>query len=196
MSLWREWLAKRALRVRARSYVEALCAEPAAEDVAWLAANGTGGDADHARWELRYARRAVGLVVAEREALDDRTGSSVGRELAAAFERDPNIAADRLPVARHQFNARLGAYRDVLTSRPPAARSTTPRPAGSQIQTRLGQILLAFAGGPVGLQAQEVARGGEIIAGYIDASHEALRDAFGAASLPENVTPSALAPRS
>jgi hypothetical protein len=192
MPLFARWRAERDLRRRSSAYVATLLHEPSDDDARWLAEAATRGDLDHARWELRYARRAIGLIVAQREALDDRTGSSVGRELAAAFERDPNIAADRLTVARHQFNARLGAYRDVLTSRPPATRSTAARPAGSQIQTRLGQILLAFAGGPVALHAQEVTRGGEIIAGYVDAAHDALREAFGTASLPENVSPSAL----
>src|SRR5919108_1973350 len=93
MSLWRDWVAKRALRARARSYVDALCIEPSAEDVAWLAANGTGGDADHARWELRYARRALGLLSAQRDALDDQTASAVAHALAAALGRDSSIAA-------------------------------------------------------------------------------------------------------
>jgi hypothetical protein len=172
--------------------VATLLAEPSDEDARWLAHAATRGDLDHARWELRYARRAVGLIVAQRDALDDRTGSSVSRVLAEAFERDPNIASDRLAVARHQFNARLGAYRDVLTSRPPAARTAAGRPAVAQTGTRLGQILMAFAGGPVGRSAGEVPRAGEIVTGYIDAAHLALRDAFGTASLPEDVSPSAL----
>ena len=192
MALFARWRAERDLRRRSLGYVASLLEEPSDADARWLAEVATRGDVDHARWELRYARRAVGLIVAQRDALDDRTGSSVGRALADAFERDPNIATDRLAVARHQFNARLGAYRDVLTSRPPAARTAAPREAGAQTQTRLGRNLLAFAGGPVRADAAEVARAGEIVLAYIDAAHEALRNAFGAASLPEDVTPSAL----
>jgi hypothetical protein len=192
MALFARWRAERELRRRSLTYVASLLEEPSDADAGWLARAATRGDLDHARWELRYARRAVGLIVAQRDALDDRTGSSVGRALAEAFERDPNIAADRLAVARHQFNARLGAYRDVLTSRPPAARTAGARPAGAQTPMRLGQILLAFAGGPVGSTSGEVPRAGEIVTSYIDAAHEALRNAFGAASLPEDVTPSAL----
>jgi hypothetical protein len=193
MPIFARWRAERDLRRRSVAYVATLLREPDDADARWLAEVATRGDLDHARWELRYARRAVGLIVAQRDALDDRTGSSVGRALADAFERDPNVASDRLDVARHQFNARLGAYRDVLTSRPPAARTTAPaRPAGAQIPTRLGQILLAFAGGPVGPTAREVPRAGEIVTSYIDAAHDALREAFGAASLPEDVSPSAL----
>lgn len=192
MPLFARWRAERDLRKRSAAYVATLLQEPGEAEARWLAEVATRGDLDHARWELRYARRAVGLIVAQRDALDDRTGSSVGRALAEAFERDPNVAADRLAVARHQFNARLGAYRDVLTSRPPAARTSGPRPPGGQAQQRLGQILLAFAGGPVGPASREVPRAGEVVASYIEASHDALRNAFGAASLPEDVSPSAL----
>jgi hypothetical protein len=190
--LFARWRADRDLRRRSATYVATLLEEPSDADARWLAEAATRGDLDHARWELRYARRAVGLIVAQRDALDDRTGSSVGRVLAEAFDRDPNVATDRLAVARHQFNARLGAYRDVLTSRPPAARTTAGRPAVAQTATRLGQILLAFAGGPVGPNAREVPHAGEIVTSYIDAAHQALRDAFGVASLPEDVSPSAL----
>jgi hypothetical protein len=192
MPLFARWRAERDLRRRSLTYVASLLEEPSDADAKWLADTAARGDLDHARWELRYARRAVGLIVAQRDALDDRTGSSVGRALAEAFERDPNIATDRLAVARHQFNARLGAYRDILTSRPPATRTSAPRPPGGQLQVRLGHILLAFAGGPFGPNAREVPRAGEIVTSYIDAAHEALRNAFGAASLPEDVTPSAL----
>jgi hypothetical protein len=192
MPLFARWRAERDLRRRSTTYVATLLEEPSDVDVRWLAEAATRGDLDHARWELRYARRAVGLIVAQRDALDDRTGSSVGRVLADAFERDPNIASDRLAVARHQFNARLGAYRDILTSRPPATRTAGGSPAVAQTPTRLGQILLAFAGGPVGPTAREVPRAGEIVTGYIDAAHQALRDAFGVASLPEDISPSAL----
>jgi hypothetical protein len=192
MPLFARWRAERDLRRRSGAYVATLLEEPSDADVRWLAESATRGDLDHARWELRYARRAVGLIVAQRDALDDRTGSSVGRTLAEAFERDANIASDRLAVARHQFNARLGAYRDVLTSRPPAARTAAGRPAVGQTSTRLGELLLAFAGGRVGPHAREVPRAGEILTAYIDAAHQALRDAFGVASLPEDVSPSAL----
>lgn len=192
MPLFARWRAERDLRRRAAAYVVTLLEEPSDADVQWLAGAATRGDLDHARWELRYARRAVGLIVAQRDALDDRTGSSVGRALAEAFERDPNVATDRVAVAQHQFNARLGAYRDVLTSRPPATRTATAQPAGAQTPLRLGRMLLAFAGGPVGAASPEVQRAGEIVASYIDRAHEALRSAFGAASLPEDVSPSAL----
>ena len=96
----------------------------------------TRGDADHARWELRYARRALGLIASQRDALDDRTASIVARAISAAFARDENIAAEMEDTSERQFNARLSAYRAGLAP-----------PAGAPTQVRMGQTLIAFAGG-------------------------------------------------
>ncbi len=81
----RAWREERLLRQRAAAYVRTLSGEPEAADVDGLARDVTRGDVDHARWELRYARRALGLLVAGRDALDDRTASVVARELAASL---------------------------------------------------------------------------------------------------------------
>ena len=94
----RAWTLDRDQRRRAASYVAALCAEPAEEDVAWLSEHGTDCDSDHARWELRYARRALGLLAAQRDALDDRTASLVASELARALANDPAIAPGKIRV--------------------------------------------------------------------------------------------------
>jgi hypothetical protein len=181
MSLWREWLARRALRTRARAYVRALCAEPTTDDVAWLAANGTGGDADHARWELRYARRALGLLSAQRDALDDKTASAVAHALGAALARDPSIAAGKLRVAERQLNARLRAYADALSNR-----------EGAGTGWHLGRTLIEFAGRGESVPADVIAHAGDIIARYLTEANSALRDSFGAAALPDDVAPSAL----
>jgi hypothetical protein len=181
MSLWRDWLDKRALRTRARSYVDTLCAEPAAEDVAWLAANGTSGDTDHARWELRYARRALGLLSAQRDALDDKTASAVAYALASALARDPSIAPGKLGVAERQLNARLRAYADALSNR-----------AGAGTGWHLGRTLIEFAGRRESVSPEVIAHAGDIIARYLAEANSALRDAFGAAALPDDVAPSAL----
>ena len=58
-----------------------LMSEPGPDDVDWLATRATRGDIDHARWELRYLRRALGVLVAQRDSLDDRTPSEVLRAL-------------------------------------------------------------------------------------------------------------------
>lgn len=158
-----------------------LLAEPDAADVSWLAACATRGDRDHAAWELRYARRALGLVSAHRDALDDRTGAVVAHAMAAAFERDRGIGRDRLELAQQQFNARLSAYRDALG-------------AGVNVGTlaRLGRTLLAFAGGSFRDIDANVERAGDLLLRDLAAANASLRAQFGTANLPEHVPPSAI----
>jgi hypothetical protein len=182
---WREWREEQALRRRAEGYVATLSREPDPGDVSWLAVLDPARDDDHARWELRYARRVMGLLVAERDALDDRTASAVGRALSASLRFDPRVAADKLAVAEAQLNARLRAYGEALRDR----RSASPT------GERLGRALLSFIGGPAGDEPgpDVVARAGEILARYLTEGNGSLREAFGAASLPEDLPPSAVA---
>jgi NAD(P)-dependent dehydrogenase (short-subunit alcohol dehydrogenase family) len=161
----------------------ALAAEPAEADVHWLAAHGTAGDLDHARWELRYARRALGLIAAQRDALDDRTASAVAHALAAELARDPRVDAAKRHVAERQFNARLRAFADVLANRDSGG-----------VRQAMGGMLLAFAGSP-GRDPDAAARAGELMMRYLTEGNARLREAFGAAELPENVAPSASATR-
>lgn len=176
-----EWRSEWRLRRGAAAFVEGLLREPDEADVTWLAGIATGGDGDRARWELRYARRALGVLVAQRDALDDRTASEVARELNAAMLSDPHIAADMVKVSERQFNERLTAYRDVLTTRRPEEGTGA----------RLGRVLLrvsGFAGDPGG---DAVSRGGEALARILGDANDALRKAFGTATLPDDVPPSA-----
>lgn len=184
MPIFGRWKAERQLHDRAERFVARLLQEPDAEHVAWLAGAATRGDADHAAWELRYARRALGLVSAQRDALDDRTGAAVAHAMAGAFERDRRIGRDRLELAQRQFNDRLSAYRDAV-----GARVTAATPA------RLGRTLLAFAGGSFRDLDANVERAGELLAADLRSANEALREIFGAASLPEHVPPSAIGGR-
>jgi hypothetical protein len=109
------------LRRTAALYVRTLLTDPDDADVSWLSDAATRGDSDRARWELRYARRAAGLLSAERDALDDRTASAVARELGESWAKDPNIAADMRHAAEQQFNARLRTL----------GRRSTPAVAGA-----------------------------------------------------------------
>jgi hypothetical protein len=178
--IFARWKAERELQRKAAAFVAALFVEPDAADVQWLAATATRGDLDHAQWELRYARRSLGLIAAERDALDDRTASMVAREIAEAHARDSNIAAEMTETAERQFNARLSAYREGL-----AAKAGAPTPI------RMGQTLFAFAGGSFRRQDENIVRAGELLAQYLAEANEALRANFGTAALPENVPPSA-----
>jgi hypothetical protein len=181
MPLFARWRAERDLARKAAKFVAAIFREPDDPDVEWLAASATRGDTDHARWELRYARRALGLIAAQRDALDDRTASIVAKEISEAFDRDQNVAAGKVETAERQFNARLSAYRDGLAAK-----------AGAPTAIRMGQTLFAFAGGSFKRQDENIVRAGELLASYLAEANEALRESFGAAALPENIPPSAL----
>jgi hypothetical protein len=181
MAFFDRWRAERQLQRKADQFVVAIVVEPAADDVAFLAQAATRGDEDHARWELRYARRAIGMLVAQRDALDDRTGSVVARALSEAFDRDDRIDRDRRDLAERQFNARLSAYRDALAARV------------SDSAVRLGQTLRAFSGGSFREVDSNVRRAGDVLAAYEREANEQLRSVFGAAVLPEHVPPSAMA---
>jgi hypothetical protein len=182
MRLFRSFRDDRALQRGSASYVGSLLVEPAAEEVAWLSAGATRGDTDHAVWELRYLRRALGILVAQRDALDDRTPSEVLRTLASRMEHDPNVDEGLRELAGRQFNARLSAYRDAFTSR----GHGTPA-------VRVAQNLLAFAGGPIRADDPVVVRGAALVNEYLAASSDALRAGFGTAELPEDVPPSRIA---
>jgi hypothetical protein len=179
--LFRSFRDDRALLNRSGAYADSLMQEPSADVVSWLARVATRGDGDHARWELRYLRRAIGILVAQRDALDDRTHSQVLRALVKRMDRDRNVDADLRDLAERQFNARLSAYRDAFTSR----GHGTPA-------LRVAQNLLAFSGGPIRATDPVVLEGAELVTGYLAAANDSLRQSFGTAELPEDVTPSAL----
>ena len=180
MSWWSDWKQSRVLRRSARAFLRTLQSEPGDDDVRWLAERGTGGDQDHARWELRYARRALGLLAAQRDALDDRTASVVAHELGTALSNDPMIDASKRPVAQRQLNSRLRAYGEVLSHR------DAPESTG----TRLARALFSFTGKEPELTSADLRRGGDLLASYLDEANEALRREFGIATLPENIPPS------
>ena len=106
MALFQRWRAERQLQRKANQFRRARTEPPGGLRVACGVATVCE---DHSRWELRYARRAIGLLVAQRDALDDRTGSIVARAVTDAFDRDDRIDRDRRELAERQFNARLSA---------------------------------------------------------------------------------------
>lgn len=175
-----EWRAARERQRRARVVVAALRRDPDEADVAWLADAAANGDADHARWELRYARAALGLLVAQRDALDDRTTSELTSAYLETLGQDPQIAVDRRDLAERQFGERLLAYREALQVRGGAL------PAAD----RVGRCLLAFASDGARTAGSPLAYAIELLQRYADEAAQVLRDAYGTATLPEDVKPS------
>jgi hypothetical protein len=174
------WRAERERQRRASAVVAVLAREPDEADVAWLADAAANGDADHARWELRYARAALGLLVAQRDALDDRTSADVAAAYTSALDDDPRIAVDRRDLADRQFNERLLAYREALSGR------GGPLTAAD----RIGRCLLAFASDGARTAGSPLAYAIELLERYADEAATALRKEYGEAQLPEDVKPS------
>ena len=180
MSFWQAWRERRALRSGAEAFAASAWAEPDDADVRWVAEHVTAGDEDHARWELRYCRRALAVLAAERDALDDRTGAEVSHAMLDRLHGDRSVAPERLTIAERQFNARLGRYREALRER------------GPRLAERFGAVLAATAAGSTG--SAEGAAPDPRLVGIADAywrqaQHE-LKACFGTARLPEHVRPS------
>lgn len=176
------WRTERERRRRAREVAEVLRREPDAADVRWLAEAAADGDDDHARWELRYARAALGLLLAQRDALDDRTAAEIAAAYTEALDEDPRIAVDRRDLAARQFNERLLGYREAMHLR------------GGPISAAdaLGRCLLAFASDGARTAGAPLAYAIELLDRYAAECAEALRIAYGEARLPEDVPPSVL----
>lgn len=178
MGMLGEWRAGRERRRRAASYLSALVASPATDDAAagaWL--SGVTGDAALAARELAFARRAVGLIVAERDALDDRTASDVAHGLAAVVAREARDA----PEHGRAWAQRWRAYTATL-----AVRGDGEAPAA-----RLARVMLAGAG-VASPSTDDLVRATQYILAVRTRANESLRAAFGVASLPDDVRPSAL----
>lgn len=176
--LLRDWSARRAARAGAVAAVKQAFQEPDEADVAWMAGLVPGGDADHARWELRYARRSMLMLSARRDALDDLTPSLVAAALDDQLSADPASDETLRALSLRQFNVRLKAYGDALGFRGPE-RGTAA----------LGRLLLSFFSID-DADAAAVARAEQLVHGYLDEANASLRRFFGTASLPTDVVPS------
>ncbi len=179
-SFWSRLTQRLARRRKALRYVRTLHAEPSETDVAWLAGIDPGGDEDHAMWELRYARLALGVIAAERDALDDSVPAMVSHAVTESLSSDRRIAAAMLPLAERQFGVRLGQYRDAVSR----------RDSGYPLDQRLGRTLLEFTSHAAVPDQRAIERAGQIAQGYLRNASLALQEIFGRASLPEDVRPS------
>lgn len=180
LPLTAEWRAARDRKRRAVAFLAAVRREPEEADVAWLADAAARGDHDHARWELRYARLALAVLTAQRDALDDRTGSDVVAVLGETLAADPLVDPMMLELVGRQLNDRLSGYKEALIAR------------GGPVGTgeRLGRVLLAFASDGARSAGVPLPRAVELLSAYIAEANEGLRAVYGEATLPEHLPPS------
>ncbi len=148
---------------------------PDSIDLEWM--NGVVNNERVAHRELAFGRRAIALIVAEHDALDDRTASNVAHLLAAVIDRE----ASNEPEMGRAWIERWRAYSAALAA----------RGGGESISARLAKVLLAGAGVPHAT-SPEIARATQFVIGTRSRANEALRAAFGEASMPEDVRPSAM----
>ncbi len=182
MQLFRRFRDDRSALRRSAEFAGVLMQEPHAAEVSWLSEVATRGDDDHARWELRYLRRSLGVLQAQRDALDDRTASEALRALLHLMEKDPLVEGGLRELAARQFDARLSAYREAWLGR-----------GHGSAATRVAQNLLAFSGGPIRADTPAVARGALLVDALSHEVGDALRQLYGVASLPDDIAPSAIA---
>jgi hypothetical protein len=145
--------------------VRALGAPLPGGEGAWLEALGVASVTAHR--ELTWATRAIGLIVASRDALDDLTVSEVTHALERATTRDPGW------IERCQQY--LGAHAE--------------RGAAEPVVRRLARVLLAGAGVDPHPAALEAA--GTFLARQRIRLNGELGRAFGVANLPDDLPPSA-----
>lgn len=180
-----EWRAARERKRKAVAFLSAVRREPDDADVKWLAEVAARDDQDHARWELRYARIALAVLAAQRDALDDRTGSDVVAALDEVLATDPRIDAMMLELVARQLNDRLSGYKEALIAR--------GGPAGSG--EKMGRVLLSFASDGARSAGAPLPRAVELLSGYVAEANAALRSVYGEPTLPEHLPPSEAAAR-
>jgi hypothetical protein len=179
MGLWRDWRDARDLARRARAYIDVVLEEPSSRDVQWLAEQSVHGDRARMARELRYAYRAVGLIAAQRDALDDKTASAVAHALTAAMPLVPPVRpAERRDVMR-EWQARMRLYGDAM-----AQRGGDGRPI-----PRLARVLLEVADARV--VPETVTQAVSLLEERRSVANEALRRTFGDVALPDDRPPSA-----
>ncbi len=176
MGFWSDWQASRDRRRRVASYVTGLLHDADPADVQWLAETAKGERV--AARELVFARRALGLIVAERDALDDRTAADVAHQLAPAIRTESLEDSD----AGRAWSERWRAYKAAL-----ALRGSAEPPA-----VRLARVLLEGAG-VTSPTADQLERASSMLTGHRRSLNQALRAAFGDAMLPDDIRPSAIA---
>ena len=96
---------------------------------------------------------------------------------------DRSVAAGMVAVAERQLNQRLTSFRTALGD----------RSAGDSPDVRAARVMLDRVG--VRDVLANIPRAASIVRQYLESAQESLRRAFGVASVPEDVRPSAWGPR-
>ncbi len=176
MKILAEWKAEKERRRRAMAYLSSILLNEPSSEADWFVAISSKDKVQVAR-ELQLARRAIALIVAERDALDDRTAADVSHVLVPLISKEKQID----PSAGNQWVDRWLAYSAALSAR----GMSEPPPA------RIARVLLQAVG--VGApNAEQVERATRWVITIRGIANESLRAAFGAASLPEDIKPSAI----
>jgi len=162
---WSRRAAAPGPRERAEHFVRALELPLPDAERKWMEALGV--PTDRAAREVRWAVRAIGLVVASRDALDDQTVAEVTHAL------------DRITAADAGWSDRRGQYLEAH-----GARGT-----GEPVARRLALVLLA--GGGVAVTPEAVERAAAFLTHQRVRLNGELAMAFGVAHLPEDLPPSA-----
>lgn len=176
MSVLAEWKATRERRKRAAAYVAHLTADADLSGGEWLTAlSPLAGDT--VRHELRLALRAIGLIVAERDSLDDNTAADVSHELQVVMREEGKGDESTALIWSDRWSSYSGAM---------MKRGVADAPA-----IRLARILL-IAVGVLSPTPLELERTADWILERRRLLNVALREAYGDAMLPEDVRPSEL----
>jgi hypothetical protein len=165
---------QRRRQAAAERYVASLLVPADADDVAWLM-EGAGVTRAVVERELAFAQRAIGLIVAERDALDDRTAADVAHAIDALVKRE---AGSQRAQAEDWVDHWL-EYHDALAVR---GRAEPPL-------RRIARVLLRRVGVSDPGSAQLVRAVGIVTRNRL-AANEALTAAFGVSDLPEDRLPS------
>jgi hypothetical protein len=171
LGLLAAWRRERERRRLAERFVERAGTERVdPSDVAWLELH--GATATTARRELQLLQRAVTQLVAERDALDDRTAADVAHVLAA---RAIGAGSELSQAWPERWRAYSGAA---------SLRGQPDAPA-----VRLARVFLLSCDVAPDLALPEATRR---LQDFRTRANAALRETFGEVSLPEDVRPSAL----
>ena len=173
MGLYAEWRHARRRRRCAGEYLDRVLPESGTDSALWLSRIGGERTAS----ELLFLRRALALIVAERDALDDRTASDVAHCLAPLIAREAQADS----VTGRRWVDRWREYAAAL-----AVRGSAESPSA-----RLARVLLAGTGAET-IDADMLAAASAVVQSARVHANEALRAAFGVASLPDDVRPSAM----